>query len=372
MTEALSDPRLQELDDLLEHLGGSLRAGRERLPIELLERGFSPTALRTAHVQDRLAVLLLDEALRESASLSARQLADACHINVDEVLRTSRLLGLTIDDADTPGFDESSCDAFRSLAAARAYGLSEAAIDELLTVLGRHMWQVAADLEVIVGNELGRPGDTEYELAHRYADAGRVLAPAAAPLVVCAFTGHLRERMTDIFVTPEEADNGALRAVADVAVAFVDVVGFTGLGERVDAGELKSVAMRLAGLADRVIDLPVRLVKTVGDAILLMSRDTTALVHAIVELNAAASAEGALPPLHCGVAYGPAYVGGADVYGAPVNLASRLTDLAPATRIWTVGAVVKASTDVFSWLSRGTRDIKGCEQPIEIFELAPA
>lgn len=367
---SMRNVRTAGLDDLLAPLDGELRAGRERLLDELLERGFTPASLREAHRQDRLAVLLLDEALHESAFLSARDVANACGLEVEDVLHASRLLGLEVVDADALAFDELSCDGFRTLLIARSYGLSQAGINELLTVLRQHMWQLAADMEVIVGNELGRPGDTEYELAHRYADAGKVLAPTAAPLVASAFTAHLRDRMRDIFVTPAEAEVGSLRAVADVAVAFVDIVGFTELGERVDAGELRSIAMLLAGLADAAIQPPVRLVRTIGDAILLMSRDPNSLLNTIVKITLAAGAERTMPRVHCGVAFGPAYLGGADVYGAPVNLASRLTDRAPAGKIWGADSVTPFGSDACEWIAQGRQSFKGFAEPIDVFELA--
>jgi adenylate cyclase len=257
----------------------------------------------------------------------------------------------------------------QSIKVARDYGLSQEALDEVLVVLGRHMWQLAADIEVVVGNELGRPGDTEYELAHRYADAARVLAPIAAPLINSAFAAHLRERMRDIFVTPQEAEFGSLHSVTDIAVAFVDVVGFTGLGERVDAGQLKSIAGSLVAVADEVVELPVRLVKTVGDAILLMARDASALVEALLQVDACARLQPGLPAVHSGIAYGPAYIGGADVFGAPVNLASRLTDLAPPGTIWANDAVVRETGGAFTWMERGAHTVKGHDDPLLTFEL---
>src|SRR4051812_18962865 len=113
------DPRLADLEDLLEGLHGQLRVGRERLLLELLERGYLAASLREAHRQDRLAVLLLEEALHESVMLSARDVARLCGLDVDDVLRTSRLLGLTVDDADEVAFDELSCDALRMAHPAR-------------------------------------------------------------------------------------------------------------------------------------------------------------------------------------------------------------------------------------------------------------
>jgi adenylate cyclase len=379
LSDAASSPdRLHDLDDLaglddlLEGLDGPLRAGRRRLLAELLERGYSADDLRAAHRLDRLPVLLVEEALQETASLTARDVAARCALDVDTVLSASRLLGIHVAGPDTRAFDDATCAALQTLQFAREYGMSQEALDEILLVLGRHMWQLAADIEVIVGNELGRPGDTEYEIAHRYADGARVLAPAAAPLIECAFAAHLRERMRDIFVTADEAASGALRAVTNVAVAFVDVVGFTGLGERVDAGHLKSVAASLVTVAEEVVDLPVRLVKTVGDAILLMCREPSALVDAVVRVNERARAHADLPPVHSGIAYGPAYIGGADVFGAPVNLASRLTDLALPGAVWADASVANETQRTFNWVPRGAHAVKGHDEPLALFELASA
>jgi adenylate cyclase len=273
---------------------------------------------------------------------------------------------MVVADPETRAFDEFSCEAFQTVKLARAYGLSQAAIDEMLVVLGRHMSRLAADLEVIVGTELGRPGDTEYELAHRYADGARVLTPSAAALVAGAFTAHLRDRMRDIFVTAEEAEFGSLRAVAEVAVAFVDVVGFTSLGERVDAGELKSIATRLVDFAEAAMTPGVRLVKNLGDAILLVSRDAPEMLRVLVAINEAVRSDPEVPPVHCGVAYGVAHLGGADVYGAPVNRASRITDLAPSGEVWADAAVVQVC-DTGRWTSLGSRELKGAEAPVEVF-----
>jgi adenylate cyclase len=367
-TAIRTDEREALLAEVLAGIDGPLRAGRERLVDELLEQGYDVQTLREAHRTDRLAVLLLDEALHESAFLTARDVANACGVPVGEVLELSHRLGIDVAGPDTPAFDEFSCEAVDMLKLARAYGLSERAIDEMLHVLGRHMSRLAADLEVIVGDELGRPGDTEYELAHRYADGARVLAPSAAPLVRCAFTAHLRDRMRDIFVTAEEAEYGSLRAVADIAVAFVDVVGFTSLGERVDAGQLRSIANRLVDVAEGALVRPVRVVKSLGDAILLMSLDAPALAGVLTEIHEVMGSDPDAPPIHCGVAYGLTNCGGADIYGAPVNLASRITDLAPSGEIWADTRMVQRCPGA-GWTALGARDVRGAEEPVEVFRL---
>ena len=366
-----ADEREALLGEVLDGIEGSLRDGRERLVNELLDLGYDVATLREAHRRDRLVVLLLDEAIHEAAFLTARDVADACGVSVAEVLRVTRLLGIAVDDAHTPAFDEFICEAVGTLKLARAYGLPESAVDDMVLVLGRHMSRLAADLEVIVGDALGQSGDTEYELAHRYADAARVLAPSAVPLVQWAFTTHLRDRMRDIFVTAEEAEHGSLRAVADVAVAFVDGVGFTSLGERVDAEQLKSIATRLVDVAEGALVPPVRLVKSLGDAILLMSREAPALLDVLATINDVLRSEPDAPPIHCGVAYGLTHLGGADIYGAPVNLASRITDMAPSGEIWADARMAHACPG-FGWTALGRHEVKGSDTPVDVFRLEPA
>jgi adenylate cyclase len=360
--------RDNETEQLLTGLDGPLRDGRAKLAGELLAQGYTVAELQEAIAADRLAVLPLERVLHEAATLSAVQVARASDLDAGEVLRLARLLGLPARAVDEPAFGEDMRDAFRGLRVGRDAGVSQAAIDQLLTVLGHHMWPLVADILIILGNELAQPGDTEYELAHRYADTARLFEPAATSVVSSAFKAHLRDRMGDIFVSPEEAEHGALRATADVAVAFVDVVGFTALGERVDAGELKSIATRLATVALNVVEPPVRLVKTVGDAILLMSRDTQALADALVKVVESAAADPELPPIHVGAACGEAHIGGGDVYGTPVNIASRLTDLAPSGKVWATDTLARRIEGSHRCEPRGSHAIRGATD-VDVVEL---
>jgi len=356
-------------ESLASGLDGDLHAGRIRLIDELRAAGHSYAELREAVEQDRLSVLPLEDVYRETAALTARDVATSCDMSIDEVLRIRGLLGLSTVSADEAAFDQATCDALLVLRAGRDFGMSQQAIDGLLVTLGRAMWQLASDALIILGDEFVHRGDTEYELAYRYAEVARLLAPAAVPMVSAGFQAHVRERMREIFVTPDEAQRGALRAIAEVTVAFVDVVGFTELGERVEAGELRSLASRLADAASSVIDPPVRLVKVVGDAVMLSSRDTGALLEALLDLAALLRKEPGLPAVHMGMARGPAHVGGADVYGSPVNLASRLTDLARTECLLASESVRDDDANPYPWRAREVR-VKGFDWPLAVYELA--
>ena len=72
-----------------------------------------------------------------------------------------------------------------------------------------------------------------------------------------------------------------------------------------------------------------RLVKTIGDAALLVGPDATTLLELALELIDAADAEGEdFPQLRVGMAAGAALSRAGDWYGRPVNLASRVTAIA--------------------------------------------
>jgi class 3 adenylate cyclase len=53
----------------------------------------------------------------------------------------------------------------------------------------------------------------------------------------------------------------------------------------------------------------------------------------------------------------------------PVNIASRLTDLAPPGKIWAAEEIASISANSLSWTSLGLQEIKGCTEPLPVFEL---
>jgi len=122
----------------------------------------------------------------------------------------------------------------------------------------------------------------------------------------------------------------------EMAVGFVDVVGYTSLSARIDPAGLDEV---IAAFESRVFDVTsehqgVRLVKFLGDAAMFVSLDPVALTDAVVELVEAQREDSPLAeaPMKGGLAWGRVLVRGGDYYGDTVNLAARLTDRArPST-----------------------------------------
>jgi adenylate cyclase len=108
-------------------------------------------------------------------------------------------------------------------------------------------------------------------------------------------------------------------------------------------------------------------VKTIGDAAMLVSPEPAPLVESVLDLVAAAEGAGeGFPQLHAGAAFGPALNRSGDWYGRPVNLASRVSDVAEPGTVVVTGEVCEAAGEICSWVSVGKRELKGVQGEVEI------
>lgn len=185
---------------------------------------------------------------------------------------------------------------------------------------------------------------------------------------------HLREQLRSDAIGRAQLASGRLAGGTTVTIAFADLVGFTKLGEQVPPEELGAIAARLAALATDVARPPVRLVKTIGDAAMLVAPDADQLLLATHELVEAADAESdAFPTLRAGLATGEALDYAGDWYGSPVNLASRVTAIArPGTVVATAATREAADEARWRWSPLPSRRIKGVEGPVPLFRVRRA
>lgn len=112
-----------------------------------------------------------------------------------------------------------------------------------------------------------------------------------------------------------------------LAVGFLDLVNFTQSTRSWDAGQLERTLERFErDTALRVGAVGGRVVKTLGDGVLYTTDSAQTAVQVALETADAHEADGALPSVRGGVAVGPVLVRLGDVFGEPVNLASRLSE----------------------------------------------
>jgi adenylate cyclase len=159
-----------------------------------------------------------------------------------------------------------------------------------------------------------------------------------------------------------------LPGAREVSIAFADLVGFTRLGEAVPPEDLEKLASCLAGLARDVAVLPVRLIKTIGDAVMLVSAEPVSLLEAMLGLVKLAE-KSDLPQLRVGMAAGSAVSRAGDWFGSPVNMASRITGAARAGAVLVPGPTrdMIGDDDRFTWSFAGPRHLKGIRGETKLF-----
>jgi adenylate cyclase len=118
------------------------------------------------------------------------------------------------------------------------------------------------------------------------------------------------------------------RPVHPPAIAFVDLTGFTRLTEERGDETAAGIALRLGEVAtDAVGGRGGRLVKLLGDGVLIRFNDLAGAVEGVLDLLEALPRAG-LPTGHAGIAAGYVIDRDNDVFGRTVNLAARIGDAA--------------------------------------------
>jgi adenylate cyclase len=359
---------------LLDGLEGEARSARLGLLQALYDDGCTVDELRRAAAEGRLALLPAERALDASGELTARQVAEMVGVDLAALEAVRRAAGLPLPPPDEPVLGELDLLGATALHHFVAAGLPLDSLVEASRVFGEAAAHAAAAAGTLANTVIPQPGDTELAYAQRLGAATRELTPYAAGLLGVMYRLHNRENLRNEIVAAEEIAAGRRSDVHDVAIAFCDLVGFTLLGEGVPAGDLGAIATRLASLAAEAAQPPVRLVKTIGDAVMLASSDPDALLEAVFALMAAAEAEGeAFPAVHAGVSYGRALRRWGDYYGSAVNRAARIAERARPSSVLADACVREAVADAerFEWSDAGAKRLKGVPEPVPVLRVRP-
>ena len=357
-----------EAEGLLDGLEGPARAERLALLEELTTDGVPLRELRGATETGGVVYLPADRVLVGPDRYTTAQVAEMSGVDKDFLLAARRAMGLPIPDADEAVYTQAEVESARMVQVARNAGLSNEDLLEMLRVLGRGLSQAAESLRTMPLKLVLEPGVSEPELARRYAAATSVLYPLLDPLVSSLLALHLRHATQSTVVSELERTGGRLPGSREVAVCFADMVGFTRLGEEVPPDELGHLAVRLDALASEVARPPVKLVKTIGDAAMLVAPEPEPLLDAALELiDAADAADGVFPQLRAGVAIGLALPRAGDWFGRPVNLASRITAIARPGSVLAEREVRESTKDAYGWSYAGERRLKGIREPVAVY-----
>src|SRR4051812_38993995 len=343
------------------------RAARRRLLEELHEQGMSVDELRRVVAEDKLVLAPVARALSSEARYTAREISEQTGVDLGFLAASRRALGLPVPADDERVYGEKDLETAQLGTAHRQVGFNDEDALEVARVLGQGMARYAEATRALVARTFIEPGLDEYELAHRYRAVAEQLMPLAGPWLEHVFALHLQQVLRSDALTQEQRRAGRLDDTQDAVVAFADLVGFTELGENVTVEELGSVAGRLSHLAGEALEPEVRIVKLIGDAVMLVSAKPEPMLASVLALVDSADEDVNFPPVRAGVACGQAVHRWGDWFGTPVNLASRLTARARPSSVLVSSEVRDAVGDGYEFSDAGRKKLKGFSHPVHAY-----
>ena len=364
-----ADPNHPDLEalGLLDDLQGPARQERVDLIGWLLARGFDVEQIRGEFSPMLLpAIRMIGD---DGTLVSPREISESSGVSLELLQRLHRAVGLV--RAENPDARLlSRADAESVLEAARLVdlGLDPEQVVLIVRLLMDGLTGAAATMRQAALRASLHPGATELELAEAIEALAHDADPVLGPMVDALLRLALRHSVETEAINAVERSAGTLPGAREVAVAFADLVGFTQLGEQMPPEDLGVVAFRLADLAHEVVASPVQFVKTIGDAVMLVCSDPLKLLLTVLDLVDAAAADD-FPRLRVGLAFGHAVNRAGDWYGSPVNLASRVTGVAPASTVRVTEPARKAIGDPagIEWSVAEARHLKGVRGEVPLY-----
>lgn len=358
-----------EASGLLDDLEGAERDERAELVTWLMGKGFTVEQIAGSFSP----VLLASRRLigDDGTYVSTRDIAEEAGVDVEMVHRVQRAVGLpTVEDVDEAVYLQADGEAVVHATTFVKMGFDPDLLLEGMRTLAEGLSNAAELLRSTALATVIYPGATKLQMAQGSEEVVGAAAPLIAPMVGEMLLVQLRHAMQNEAVSASERASGnPLPGAREIAVAFADLVDFTRLGEAVEPERLEELAHRLATMARDVAVPPVRFVKTIGDAVMLVCPDPVPLLDAMLELAGAAEADPGFPRLRVGIAYGDAVSRAGDWFGSPVNRASRVTAAARPGTVLVTARVREAIADdsQFLWSYAGSRRLKGLKDDTKLY-----
>jgi adenylate cyclase len=344
-----------------------------RVVARLRARGHSLEQIKRASDHGQLAVGPLENLLAGSEGrYTVREVARETGLEEALIERIFAAMGLGVSAAEL--LSEEDMELMKYVAAVLEAGLPAVAFLQLARVYGQAIAQIAeAEVRLIhlyVHEPLMRAGMPNVEIAEEMEGLARALIPFAAPLlryVHDRLLGHFVEQDVIGHMENDLAESASEEGRVRVAIVFADLAGYARLTvERGDEEALAAVE-RFVEAVEHTLPSDARVIKTLGDEVMVVGPDAGALVRWAVGLGAAISRGD--PPPRIGMHYGDALYRDGDYYGREINQAARVVARAGGGEVLVTRPVVEvaASLDGVRFERIGEVGLKGFSEPTELF-----
>ncbi|GAB3246821.1 adenylate/guanylate cyclase domain-containing protein [Nocardioides dilutus] len=271
--------------------------------------------------------------LGEVPHLTRAQVAERAGVPLEIARELWRLLGFAEHGDDDIAFTEADVQALGYTHDLMQLGvLSPERQAALVRTWGRSFARLA-EWQTRLLTEVALEGDDPVEQVASL--TGEVL-PRLETLQSYVWRQHLAKASRRMLTTDSLGSD-----VSQLAVAFVDIVGFTSRSKELSDVELVAwIEFFEAECSACVHDHGGRVIKNIGDEVLFVAEDLEATADAALTLTTRGTDEDdEFPAVRAGLAYGDVVARLGDVLGPTVNIAARLTSIArPGTVLVDDGA----------------------------------
>src|SRR5699024_2147080 len=241
-----------------------------------------------------------------------------------------RSLGFTPVDEDTVVFTEEDAHAIGDLASIVEEGaITERAFSSISRGMGFHMGRLAMWItEALVDEAKHADGLDDSQARQQMLDSIPELLEVFESQVMFTFRRQLAAYAARAGSEVLHRDTDELFPLQR-AIGFADLVQFTRLAQDLPGTELADMVGRFESLSRDVISVGGgRVVKTVGDEIMLLADTPEDGAQIAVSLAETITESPARPPVRVGLAWGSMFSRYGDVFGPTVNLAARMESAA--------------------------------------------
>lgn len=371
----MSSGVIPELDD---DSGGWTPAAvaHARLVARMRARGHSLEEIRRAGGEGRLAAGLVEELFpTRRGGLTLREAAEQA--GLEEALIERIWQGFGFPRTDIDHLSDDDVQALQYVASVLAAGFPLVAFLQLVRVYGQSVGQLA-DAEVrlfhlYVHEPLMREGVPGLQMAEEMQHLARDLLPLASPIM-----DYVHQRYLQHFVEQDvvnhmetELDGDAALGRLRVAIAFADLAGYTRFTEQEGEEEALSYVERFIDAISETLPDDARIVKTIGDGVMIVGSDVRALVDWAVGFQRLFPDR---PRARIGVHYGPTLYRDGDYFGREVNLTARVVARAQGGEVLVSDSAVEAVGTVahLAFETIGVVKLKGFDTPRSLCLALPA
>jgi adenylate cyclase len=342
-----------------------------RLVVRMRERGHSLDEIRAAGESGQLAFGYLSQLFPIGvATHTLEQAAYDTGLEPSLIERILTTLGLPASAVHQ--ISEPELELLRYSAAVLAAGFPLIAFLQLVRVYGQALAQMA-DAEVrlfhmYVHEPLMREGVPGVEMAEEMQGLAADLLPLASPMMDLVHRRLLAHFIDQDVIGHMESDIGAAGRLdlghVRVAIAFADLAGYTRMTEELGDEHAVDVVDRFVANVEHTLPDDARIIKTIGDEVMVVGTDPAALVDWAVGFQ---QLHRARPLPRIGMHTGTVLYRDGDYYGREVNQAARVSARSGAGEVLVTRPVADAAGPHLEFELIGEVRLKGFAEPTELF-----